>query len=441
MRENTVQHKNLFIAIETTARELEAKMLLGVEAAQRGYRVFIGSNWGSYNLARALGSGIMLFKGATRDAEDRMETLKNQGLYICVHDEEGVIIQSDETYKNARLETGALKYVDLFFAWGDYQARLIEEVKPEYESRALVQVTGHPRTDILRAPFAAELYGARDAHKRILINTKLAEANHRSGENGWIELLEKGGIITSEEERARRYRQKAHKQELLTLYFELVKAISAEFPAYDIVIRPHPSENKNTWIDFSEDYKNVSVRWDHSIGYWLNKADVIIHTGCTTAIEALIMDKPAISFKPIHAPEFDVSVPDTISEIVQDIPSVLRKIKDNQFDLSQKKDLLKGIFANIEGQYAYQEMLDVLDAADIVWAPEHKLRYLKSVMHMNMGALKARLLGRKKAADAKFSADLNKAGDIFTKIVVAKKLDSQIKLSQPAPDVFLLEKV
>ena len=61
---------------------------------------------------------------------------------------------------------------------------------------------------------------------------------------------------------------------------------------YDIVLRPHPAEDPKVWQTYLQNIPNVHVIREGSISAWVKNAFVIMHNGCTTAIEATISKKP-----------------------------------------------------------------------------------------------------------------------------------------------------
>ena len=61
--------------------------------------------------------------------------------------------------------------------------------------------------------------------------------------------------------------------------------------AFDsIVLRPHPSENYETWQAWASD-PGVEIQYQGSANVWMLAADMVLHPGCTTGIEALLLDQ------------------------------------------------------------------------------------------------------------------------------------------------------
>ena len=419
---------NLYLAVETTVRELDAKLLLAAEAALQGYKVFIMPQELVLQFASRMKTGIIIFKDSQPHAAKTFNKMQKHGMYVYVHDEEGFVFLNDETYMNSRLRFETIKYIDKFLTWGDKQSSIVERALKEVNSTCTVCATGHTRLDILKPQFSQKLYGKKEKQNVVLVNTKLSEANHRSGPNGWMDILEAHNVLHSDAERARRYKQKEFKEKLLKEYFDLIRELNQKLPEYHIIIRPHPSENKNTWLDFAQNMTNVEVRWDKSIGYWLNQCDVIIHTGCTTAIEGALMGKPSITYHPIESPEFNAPLPDTVSYKATKKIDVIHMIKTKRFDshkLAGLKDHLKSYDTGDAHKNIIQE-LPVLSAHK----PEKLINTLLSIGAYNLyktyyGLKNSRLGVKQKQIDPKFNTSIT---NIKT-ILKALKPDDYSKLN------------
>ena len=81
-------------------------------------------------------------------------------------------------------------------------------------------------------------------------------------------------------------------------FIEAIKHLSKNAKDYDIVIRPHPSEDIETWKIFLGSMKNVHILREGSINAWLNRSFAVMHNSCTTALEATVSNKPLITYIP-----------------------------------------------------------------------------------------------------------------------------------------------
>ena len=113
-------------------------------------------------------------------------------------------------------------------------------------------------------------------------------------------------------------------------FIEAIKYLAKNNNEFDIVLRPHPTENIKIWEFYLDGIPNVHVIKEDSITTWVKNSFAVMHNGCTTAIEALCHGIEPISFVPHYKDEFIQYVTHDISEKVY-----------NEKDLRQEKKLFK----------------------------------------------------------------------------------------------------
>ncbi|WP_396586895.1 surface carbohydrate biosynthesis protein [Bermanella sp. R86510] len=434
--------KFLYLPIEVKPRELDAKLLIAAEACRKGYSVIIGTK--ALNSLLPQGpKGIYFYKDASAPLVERFKHINSLGHKIAIHDEEGLVQQSDDDYLKRRVMFETIKYVQMFFCWGAHQAGLISQVKQAFMSDVAINVTGHPRFDLLRAPL--RYYNAAQKSlngKTILINTKLAECNHQRGENGWLDLLKSHNMLHSDSCLPLRLDQIEYKKSLFNHYKELVKQLSARYPDDKIIIRPHPSESITGWQDLAAPLQNVVVTKQHNIGYWLNRSDVVIHTGCTTAIEAYAAGLPVITFKPVHDERFEIALPNQVSLVAQSTEQcallVGQLLGDAAEYLSHDEEftrILKPHIENISGDFSYKMIVEALNQLDIQPQSLTMACRMKWKLRDILSSFKQQLTG-KTASQRDISA--GEVEDALNKLCAAAQI-TQPKISRLKNNIYLLE--
>lgn len=356
--------KYLYITLETKVRELDSKVFLAIEAIKRGYIVILGTKRLMHKVSAFGNEGIYLYKDATPQMEHIFKQLKEKKFKIVVHDEEGFIQWDWNDYLKRRIRKNTISYVNKFLCWGNEQCHAISD----YNSNVELVVTGHPRIDILLNKVRdynkhKNLYGK----KVILINTKFGDVNFKSDGKNWIEKYKSNNQLSLNEisyfEDMINY-----KEQLFKHYKIMIKKLSQSLNEDIIVIRPHPSENINCWIEYCKELPNVVIRNDESIGYWLHQSYVVIHTGCTTAVESFLMDVPAIAFKPIIDNRFEIKLPNKISInclSVEDCIDKVSNIKDNKFNIETYKnagfDILKNNLDIDDSELSVKRIMNEVD--------------------------------------------------------------------------------
>ena len=88
----------------------------------------------------------------------------------------------------------------------------------------------------------------------------------------------------------------------LEAYTELIQKFSEKFPP-NIVIRPHPEEDRVFYEKNFGNNRNIHVAYEGSVIPWLLATDLLIHPDCTTGIESLFLGRKSISFLPAGYPK------------------------------------------------------------------------------------------------------------------------------------------
>lgn len=442
------RQKILYLPVEISTRELDSKLLIAIEAALKGFTVVIGSVQ-VLKLASILKGGVVFYKDASAPMEGVFARFKSHDVKVVVHDEEGFVHLDDNVYMDARLRFNTIQHVDLFFTWGKHQADMVKKVAKEFSSSTQVIITGHPRIDFLRTPFnetKSLLNYSMQSDRIILINTKLAEYNHRMGSDGWMSILESHSMIRDDKDRALRLEQKEYKKKLFFEYQKLIQTLSKEFKGYKIVIRPHPVENKHVWVEFSKNFDNVEVAWQGSISEWIKNSRVIIHTGCTTGLEAAIMNKPVISYKPIPSSKFDIKLPDSVSKLAYSIDEVVELIKAKSLHMtySEVLEVLSSHIHNLQGTFSYQDIVMHLSNIGSIKLKEFKLSafFLKIIFYgMDVMRKFKRLLQKIERDDPKFSTSIEEIKDKKNSFLKLMNIESGVvEVNQFSEEIYVLKK-
>ncbi len=361
----------IIIPLETKARELDAKILFSCFAAEAGFGVVLSHYGILADLIDVLPRGIFFEKNIS---PWRLEVIKNRRklgyVYVCL-DEEGLIC--DHTFCKDRLSEETLYQNAYYFTWGIDHANCIFKAFPDANNK--VVITGSPRVDLLRSEFReyfSEKYDTlrRKYGKYILINSNFGGSNFLSGSNSYFNLQKKFYIKNAEEER--QFKQRLmYKKRLFKSFLELIIPLSKSFPDYKIIIRPHPEENHETWENASADYRNVEVIFDGSATPWILGAEVVIHNGCTTGLEAFLLGVPVVSYRPYVSEQFDEYLPNIVSRQVFNKDSLLellnkifrkKTFKDNTYEFNE---IIKNHIANFEGPFSSESIINIMKKMNI----------------------------------------------------------------------------
>ena len=81
-------------------------------------------------------------------------------------------------------------------------------------------------------------------------------------------------------------------------FINLTDEISKHYKNETIVLRPHPEEDPSVYKFFLKNNSNVVVTNDGPVDSWIRLAKVVLHYGCTTAVQADFAKKPIMTFIP-----------------------------------------------------------------------------------------------------------------------------------------------
>jgi hypothetical protein len=97
-------------------------------------------------------------------------------------------------------------------------------------------------------------------------------------------------------ETAERLMASYKKEEICFKYFyKSITEIIKNFPSHQFLIRPHPVEKEELYIKYFEMFNNVVVSKNGTINQLISGAELVIHSDCTSALQAYLMQVPVIS--------------------------------------------------------------------------------------------------------------------------------------------------
>ena len=371
----TAGSSTLYLPVENQVRELDGKLLLACVAAERGFPVVLGSrpyvNFAMHRLER----GVFVAKSMRTRSALMFGLIRDLGHAIVAWDEESLVRFKSPEYYPWRFSEKTFAPINHLFAWGCDDAEMFSAY-PGCNGTP-VHVTGNPRIDLLRRElrgyFAREANLLRDRFGDfILINTNFSFVNAfvpklnlvlRQGDDRKAEVSRTGqGMSVPFAEGLA-----AHQQAIFDGFRELVPKLAAWFPGRQIVLRPHPSEDHEAWRELLSGHGNVHVLHEGNVVPWLLACRVLLHNGCTTAVEAAVLGAPAITFRPVTSPCYDYDLPNSLSheaqeaEAVRDLTDAVLNRGLGQIDRAKMHALFARHLESTEGRLAADRVVDILE--------------------------------------------------------------------------------
>ncbi len=326
----------LILPVETKARELDAKTYFGCVAAEAGFRVILGGQQSILRRLALLPSGFYLDKSVARPKVAGFQRLNDVGFRVVAWCEEGLVYRNRDSYLHERVAPAAFNRTEAFFAWGQNQADDVQSVVGEDDR---IHLTGNPRFDLLR-PEMREFYAADAAALRqrfgsyILINTNFSRYNHFYGSDRVLEILRSRGILRHEADERFYEGWVAFLRSAFESFVDMLPRLARKFPRQTIVLRPHPSENHETWHRIAADMPNVRVVYEGGVVPWVLGAELSIHNSCTTGLESCLLDRPVLAYRTVESETYDSYLPNLVS-----------------VNLTSFDDLVSGVEEVLAGKY------------------------------------------------------------------------------------------
>ncbi len=329
---------NVYIIVEVAARELEARLLLALVAAERGHQVLLGEVDPRVDPV-AMPPGLFHDKSLTPGQEMvRQAELSAKGYLVSSQDEEHGLLQEDYgLFMERRFAPEALATTDRALSWGPHDHAALIAGRPAHHHR--FRMTGSPRVDLWRPEFAAH-------SRRMLLPTNgqpfVLFANnftHLLGVNRFTTMVadKRGRYFSGSSDPLEElwFEELASQAERLVHVVASVRQLAEAMPDLMVVVRPHPVESTNAWLDLLGPVPNVLVTKEGPISAWVRSATAAVHTGDTTGFEVAVGGVPLISLEPTEGVGVDLGhvtgrlgIRATSAEAVLDVVAALRRGED-----------------------------------------------------------------------------------------------------------------
>ncbi len=366
----------LQIPIEVKVREFHGKMLLAAVAAEAGYKVIIGEQIELRSKLRFLPRGIILEKGATNHQLVEILQSRKAGNRAVAWCEEGLVYRNRDAYLRGRVNLEAMDLIDRFFAWGGVQAQdILSKASGAAEK---IVLTGNPRFDLLRPElrglFQKQANKLREEHgPYILVATNFSRVNHFRGPEYMSTLLQARGALDTPEISEFTSGWTKFLDTVYRAFLDMVPQLARAFPDLTIIVRPHPSENRDSWKQALESLPNVRVIHEGAIIPWSLAATAVVHNSCTTGVESYLLDVPVIAYRPVTSETYDSKLPNALSHPASTTEKLVEAIA-----AIRKGGVMPG-FTGEEGQRRQAIARQYIVGIDGPWASDRVVEALDEV--------------------------------------------------------------
>ena len=422
----------VLLPIETKAREFHAKILQSAVLTERGFDVVLGEQNAMIRQMPWLPRGVYIDKSVARTKILPFQRLKAAGNMVAAWCEEGLVYLDRDTYLHERVSPDSLAQVDIFFAWGHVQAGDVGDHVPAAKGK--IQISGNPRFDLLRPELRGIFHEGAQALRQkygryILIATNFGLYNHFMGYDFHLAALKKRGIITTPEQLAFFNKWRDYLGNMYREFASVLPNLARAFPDHKIIVRPHPSEDHEVWRREVSGVRNVLVAFEGSVIPWITGSEALIHNNCTTGVEACLLGKPVIAYRPATDDVLDSHLPNALSlqafEPDELVAAVAQGLEAGA-PVSTEAEAADYIAAQ-SGPFAAERVADGLEALNLPSASPHPALGARVRIAGNNAAAKLAPLVRRLRLGAKAQAY---ADQKFPGISLPEVQSALVQLSQ-----------
>jgi len=369
---------NIYQHVEVLVREIDSKLLLAILAAARGHQVLLSDvEILEKGIKRGiLAPGIFHTKSLTPSESKiaRHQAIIDKGSLISSMDEEGGLVEKGYEYDaKFRFSDQSIEQASAIFGWGPEDIETLSKVYSKYSSK--MHKTGSPRVDLWRSSFSNYWDISNLAPKKpfLLAVSHMSHANYVAPFHNIISASRKSGRIKRDPNWfSKKFGMAAEHHLAIAAFIEAIEYFSKFNNDYDIVLRPHPTESVYSWKVFLEGIPNVHVIREGSVTAWVNMSFAVMHNGCTTGLEAIVSDKPLITYLPFkqdygneistglgYRVETKEVLLSTVNQIFQSLKIDSKSELENL--LSDKKKVFKKIFLD-ENELSAKKIIKVWES-------------------------------------------------------------------------------
>ncbi len=319
---------NFFIPIEIKNRDYLSRLLIAYHAAEKGYNVCLGSKSQIDTLVKTSRAGIYLGLVTTKTYSNFYKKLKERNFKIFVIDEEGLITFDDKMYLDLKVSEDSLINIENLFTWGQEHRNIISKKFPHYADRILS--TGTPRFDLFssryRNIFMENVKKINEKYDNFtLICGSFSFVNHFTSNLNYLNVLKSQNVIKNLVDEKKFLKYCKYNKESFDNFIDLTIKLSKKFQYHKFVYRPHPAENIEIYKKKFERYKNIFIENNFTLIEWIIASRCIIHSYCTSSIEALLVDKARFALKENFDPKVHKTIPYEFSEVSTTVDEMIDK--------------------------------------------------------------------------------------------------------------------
>lgn len=242
-------------------------------------------------LIEALSPQIVVVNYLRTNNQELINSILKKGFYVIILDTEG-LAKFDKIKNQTILNNIERNLEKLFiFTWNYEKMKLWKGLTKIHKQN--IFVTGNPRFDY----YAPILKRTRELEFDFFYSLQsgfiLCATTYPTIDPAYSTPDEEKNSLASFSDKSEVNINYSIKQQTIErrIFVETVKENASLRPDIIFLVRPHPFESKTHYIQEFKNISNIIVSKEGSITCLLEKCDALFHTGCTSSIEAPLLNK------------------------------------------------------------------------------------------------------------------------------------------------------
>lgn len=285
--------------MEIFDREIGGGLLLAIYAIKDGWQVILGGKASIFpNLSRFKKMpGVFFLKSIVPGEIHVQKNILKYGHKITSLDVEGLVPSNGEAGVRLRYSEESIQVTDYLFFWGIKHYESVYNIYPIIKNKSII--SGSPIIDdiMLKNNYRNKIKLKK--LKKILIGTSCGYSNHISGKDYSKRMTENAIGNNIDPSELKKINNEVILDEIIFHFWkDFIPELSNKFPDTKIIVRPHPSEDKEFWEKYLKSCDNIKVNKIGSINDQMVDVDAFIHFNSTTTIASRIFGIPTFMVLP-----------------------------------------------------------------------------------------------------------------------------------------------
>lgn len=288
------------LIVDHPKRDLPGAVRIAQAAATRGHSSVLIPLYEQALDVPLLGLDALVVNYARSTNLDLLRGYAAAGLPLLVLDTEGGILteegaNSPEGLVHRIRDPAFASLISGYFFWGPRLREIFLNAKVLPKEQLIV--TGCPRFDFAAQRWSEAIPYAR--HGYVLVNANFPLVNPRFSTST---AHERNTMISVGWEAGYVDRLIEEMKTLHGLYMDAVASLATQLPELEFLVRPHPFENAQIYLDRFSALPNIRVDGSGSVLNVIRASRCVVHLNCGTATEAIMMGKLPISLEFLNMP-------------------------------------------------------------------------------------------------------------------------------------------